>query len=383
MKTNHLESYRFSITTLSPVFIGSGRELTKKEYLYQPRGHRAKIIPLHALFSFLKGLHLTEAYMDAIGRDGMDLYTFFKQNRVTDTQLEALDGYWIDAGDAVQDGLAIQGIQLFMKDAYGRPYLPGSSIKGALRTALLAGLLDTFPAKESFARNTCTAVSNPRDGKDFQKTLARQSETLEVRLFHRLPLKQEDKRPDAVNDIMRAISISDSVAVDCEKLVLCRKMDYRPDGVTHTSPNIYRECVGPQVRFDSRLTLDTIYLREAGIDVDVLREALTRFGKIYDECFLQAFKIPKDSDHTPFKKLPLYLGGGVGFVSKTAVYPLLGKKQGTELTAKLLSFQFWDTNKRHHHHNEDVAMGVSPHMLKCTQYKGHVYQMGRCEVKIE
>ena len=46
------------------------------------------------------------------------------------------------------------------------------------------------------------------------------------------------------------------------------------------------------------------------------------------------------------------------------------------LTEKTLSSEA----KKTHKHNKDNHLGVSPHMLKCTEYQGRRVQMGMCRL---
>lgn len=54
-------------------------------------------------------------------------------------QYTAWKKYEMDAGEAfVAQAARPKEIDAFIKDAYGMPYIPGSSIKGMIRTALIA-----------------------------------------------------------------------------------------------------------------------------------------------------------------------------------------------------------------------------------------------------
>ena len=57
----------------------------------------------------------------------------------------------MNSGDALLGNGGKQGrtheIQCFIKDAYGMPYIPGSSIKGMIRSALLAYEVKKNPKK--------------------------------------------------------------------------------------------------------------------------------------------------------------------------------------------------------------------------------------------
>ena len=38
--------------------------------------------------------------------------------------------------------------------------------------------------------------------------------------------------------------------------------------------------------------------------------------------------------------------------------------------------------KKEHGHDRDMKTGVSPHMLKCTEYMGRMYMMGQCYIGV-
>ena len=73
----------------------------------------------------------------------------------------------------------------------------------------------------------------------------------------------------------------------------------------------------------------------------------------------------------------LFLGGGVGFFSKTLTYPYLGEKDGLQAAINELNRSF-----RKHRHEEDRADGISPRTTKYALYEGELYPYGLCEVKL-
>ena len=61
------------------------------------------------------------------------------------------------------------------------------------------------------------------------------------------------------------------------------------------------------------------------------------------------------------------------------IYALFEGKDGVQVTKDI----FEKTNvPREHKHYKDLRLGVSPHILKCTRYKGKEYMMGQCEINI-
>ena len=191
----------------------------------------------------------------------------------------------------------------FVKDAYGCPYVPGSSFKGMLRTVLLSALIEEGP--EAFLQGYPQNGGWRRD-KDAAAGIERQA------------FRGGD--PRAVSDIMRFVSVSDSDPLDAGDLVFAGKYDKfsKGDAAEHkrrrggrsanagvggNDLNIYREClrpgtvatlhVGIDERIDERLPFP--------LDEDGLASAVfQRFDARYRKCFLDAFE---------FEESP---GGGAG-----------------------------------------------------------------------
>ena len=87
------------------------------------------------MFQGLRKLGKLEAYEDfMLNNRYSDLYSFIKDN-------ELLNDYadWAKYSYYVDFNMKQRGTQIStcIKDAYNKPYLPGSSIKGALRNAIL------------------------------------------------------------------------------------------------------------------------------------------------------------------------------------------------------------------------------------------------------
>ena len=141
------------------------------------------------------------------------------------------------------DGKKSREIHTFIKDAYGCPYVPGSSVKGMLRTILLAGKILKNP--ERFQNNKVQFQKKLRskDGGKRDKYLSQEIKDLETAAFHKLS-RREDEIDDAVNDIFSAIRISDSKPLSTEDLILCQKVDLSLNGGEHDLPMV-RECLRP------------------------------------------------------------------------------------------------------------------------------------------
>ncbi|MBC7075728.1 MAG: type III-A CRISPR-associated RAMP protein Csm5 [Syntrophomonadaceae bacterium] len=368
---SHLRSYTLTLKTLSPLFIGSGKEIHKKEYVYVPRGQSVYILDIPKFSRFLADRGLVNEYTEFMLGNQNDLYKWLHEKKVNETEIKTFAAYRISAADALKHNSNLRGIQLFIKDNCLRPYVPGSSLKGAIRTAILAKMLSE---KEALGKKTVKKFIDALKIKEMDRTLASKTRALETDLLHTLNFS--DKKPDALNSVMRGLQISDSEPVSTDNLILTVKIDLTVAGNTKPIP-IFREAIKPGVSIKLKLTLNPAILETAGIDIDLVKTAIRDFASMQEKYFFSAFKHPHNSDSTKVEDgLELYLGGGVGYVSKTVSYAM-GGRDALEFVAGLMNRQF-----RRHKHEKDQDIGVSPHILKGTYYNNLFYRMGRCAVEI-
>lgn len=373
---SYLEQHRLTIHTLSPVFIGSGICLTKKDYIFIPQTKQILFVDLHKLFTLLEKKNLSQAYESFVMGREKDLYGWLMSKRLTQDEVWSIASYTVHAGNAMDttSGTNLTGIQLFLKDSYNLPYIPGSSVKGAIHTAILASM-----AEHKDYSDQMDALQAKLAEKNKKKILDFEAEQVETEWLHTLYLQDKRgiavPRSNAVRSIMKGIQISDSMPLPQDSLTLCSKMDFETNG-GYKNINTVRECIRPNVAVQHTLTLDTTILSAAKIDISVILNAVCNFYKIQNQYFISKFQQIKQMDHSKSNGCELFLGGGTGYVSKTILYPML-KDKALPFTAQLMQRQF-----PNHFHTKDVDKGVSPHVLKCTKYNGKIYQMGRCEVNI-
>ena len=360
--------YKIILTVISPVHIGSGRTLKKKEYYYDHRMKKAKIIDLEKFAMLINSKGLFDSYLEYMSyQGGYDLREYFRRNKITNNELESVIAYEIDSSDLVIDGKQFD-IDTFVKDAYGKPYIPGTSLKGCLRTALLANYI--MSSSPSYEEN-CMAVRNA-DFTKRQKALLRQEERgVQIKTFHTIerPNAKPNDRNNAVNDIMQGIIISDSEPLDTDCLALCQKNDRKLNGDVTNLPT-YMECLKPGTRITFDLKIDTAV---TDITVEFILDSIKLFARTYSSCFLNAFYITPQTlpDNT------VYIGGNTGFPTKTVIYNMFGREEGKEITVKILSaLGFREKNAG------DISLDVSPHILKTTMFNQQQYRMGETEITI-
>ena len=171
---------------------------------------------------------------------------------------------------------------------------------------------------------------------------------------------------------MRGIQISDSLPIPGGHMTLAGKIDADRRG--DTSPlNVCRECIAPGTRIRAAMVLDDSVLKGKWT-AEMISAALAEFMR-FQKHMAEPFRLPEDTRPLPDGPC-LLLGGGAGYISKTAAYPFYGEDDGLEFVSGTL-----DRNFRKHNHRKDIDLGVSPRMMKYTRYSGKLYPFGLCEVK--
>jgi CRISPR-associated protein Csm5 len=122
-----LVQHRLRIETLSGLHIGTGEELKAKDYAMQ--GQEIFVVnPEKVLALARNSLVLENAFLAFCENGRQSLMDFLQQEGIPVDQIAA---YSVKA-----TARAVRRIPVFIKTAEGKPYLPGSSLKGAVRSAL-------------------------------------------------------------------------------------------------------------------------------------------------------------------------------------------------------------------------------------------------------
>lgn len=357
---NYIETYQIVLETLSPVYIGSGQEISKKEYIYDSSDKKVHIPDMKKMYTFFMRKGLLNEYEKYILEDKKDFFIWLKSNHIYKKDYMTWIDYSMDSGDTVFEQRGKKGILTCIKDAYGCPYIPGSSIKGALRTALLAG--DILDNKQKYQN-----ISNKVERVPLQGRHSLEKEAKEVEEIFYNVLSRKDKKYDAVNDIMVGLRISDSKPLSCNDITLCQKIDMTPDG-KENKINILRECIKPNTKVEFDMEIDQTLFK---MTPKQIQHNINLFLASYNALFASHF-------NQKYKKDTIFIGGGAGFMSKTVVHQLLmGKPKRIKRVSEIIDASLGD---KKHQNNE--KLGVSPHMIKITYYNGKKYSYGACKISI-
>lgn len=364
--------YRLSFEVKGPVFVGNGKDISKKEYLFLP-GKKLAVIDIEKFYALMKQRGLAESFERFMMRENREnLRSWMERNEIRKEEIQHTFRYVLPNNqESLERGRPLQILQ-FVKDPYGNPYIPGSSIKGMLRTILLAEDIINNPDQyQTAAREITGELKKPQDrqGRYGNRYILNGNlREIESRRFHQLNYA---KNPlDAVNDMMSGFIVGDSEPLEMESIILCQKIDVHVDG-REKKFNLLRECLKPGTEITCMLTVDNSRCK---ISSEQIQDAVSTFASQYYENF---------GRHFPHASRPgaedVFLGGGCGFVSKTIVYPLFPELKGVKVTKDIFDKIGVPSI---HKHRFDTEYGVSPHTLKCTRMGNEIYAMGLCSMDI-
>ena len=364
IREEHLETYDLTLTVKAPLFIGSGKKYVKKEYVYlkpeltRSSTPRVMLLDENRFFHFLVDRGLVDQYETFILGSQTDCFRFLSSDcHLTMREIQALSRCTIDVADALDEDHSLKEIHAFIRDASGRAYVPGSSVKGALRTAILTDIVLNEPARHSLPD---TRRGFPES--DYLNTLKLKKD------------KFGNIENNAVNDILRGLYISDSMPVDDSAMMLAGKIDADIHGRTHQI-NLCRECLKPGTVLHFKLTLDQSVIKNR-ITADSLMKSIQAFDDFYADAWVNSFTAPNRAAELSYDNC-LVLGGGSGYTAKTLTYPYLDETAGVREVANILDRAF-----RSHRHSEDIRLGISPRTAKYAQFQRMLYPYGLCEVKL-
>lgn len=362
----YLNSYKLRITALSPIHVGSDEKIGKKEYIYNPRSSTVIIPDLSKMYLDIKRKGKLNEYIKYMSDNrGYPLGFFLRDNGFSFGDYERWKDYEMEGGEALsKSGKDVpKEISCFLKDPYGKPYIPGSTIKGILRTALIIYEYKNNPLKFIDEKNAILNKSSERANRNY--FLNRETVNLEAKAFN--TLGRDEKLTNALNCNLSGLIISDSAPLTESDLTLSQKIDVNLEGAERTMP-VLREALKPGTRIDFMVTIDSTI---CPYTIEDIKCALYYYQNMCDSCFNKRFNLESNDENI------IWIGGGTGFVSKTIIYSLFDKE-----AVKVADNIFKRTLKNYRSHKHDRNLReykLAPHVAKCTRYQGKLYDMGKAK----
>ena len=286
MKTEY-RTFQFSLLSMAPIHIGSGDKYTSREFIYENGYFYFPDMGKFYNRMVEKGYdHKFERFLQETKPNARNnrLISFLEDNRISDRNF---GGYRIietklETNNNYLRGGALNQVSKFIRDPFGNPYIPGSSLKGAIRTILM---------------NTNPDWNNKN--------------VLQCKKENKSLIPWGAKKGQDYDDLFNAIRVSDSKPFSNKSLILVQKWDHKAKPPLAKPLPLYREAIAPSTKINFTITTTT---KEAGILIEELGKRAQAFYKAYKNFFLSDFP---ENKIQPNIQYPIYLGAGSGAWTKT------------------------------------------------------------------
>ena len=385
MNSKQFETAKMCLKVVTPINISDGIVLGAKDYLYDSRRQKVFFLNLHQWHMFIYKHMLLEKYESYLAnfRDKQSLLEWLQMQGYDIDDVRTVITSEAQATVNLMDNekkKTLNDINRHIQQPDGSLYVPGSSIKGVFRTAILYSLLQKRQdIKVKYWRQIQEKNSSNyfKPYRDFNKLIS----DLENEFLHTLRLVDGNIRSNnAVCSVMRGLQVSDTYASRNMQTAILQKVDGGFDKFGKASPKklpIFRECMLPKAELFFDVKIEKAVMSTIGINtVDDLLKATHSFFAAVTDLLQQAFEKEYQEAFQGVAAGNMFLGGNTGFLSKTLLAMLAPDKDTAKNTIKVLLDKSFKTHK---HLLRDKV--IAPRTLKCTNYNGKLMLMGVAEVR--
>lgn len=385
MNSKQFETAKMCLKVVTPINIADGIVLGAKDYLYDSRRQKVYFLNLHQWHLFIYKHMLLEKYESYLAnfRDKQSLLEWLRMQGYDIDDVRTVITSEAQATVNLMDSerkKTLNDISRHIQQPDGSLYVPGSSIKGVFRTAILYSLLQKRQdIKVKYWRQIQEKISSNyfKPYRDFNKLIS----DLENELLHTLRLLDGNIRSNnAVCSAMRGLQVSDTYASRNVQTAILQKVDGGFDKFGKASPKklpIFRECMLPEAELFFDVKIEKAVMNTIAINsVDDLLRATHSFFAAVTDLLQQAFGKEYQEAFQGVAAGNMFLGGNTGFLSKTLLAMLAPDKDTAKNTIKVLLDKSFKTHK---HLLRDKV--IAPRTLKCTNYNGKLMLMGVAEVR--
>ena len=385
MNSKQFETAKMCLKVVTPINISDGIVLGAKDYLYDSRRQKVFFLNLHQWHMFIYKHMLLEKYESYLAnfRDKQSLLEWLQMQGYDIDDVRTVITSEAQATVNLMDNekkKTLNDINRHIQQPDGSLYVPGSSIKGVFRTAILYSLLQKRQdIKVKYWRQIQEKISSNyfKPYRDFNKLIS----DLENEFLHTLRLVDVNMRSNnAVCSVMRGLQVSDTYASRNMQTAILQKVDGGFDKFGKASPKklpIFRECMLPKAELFFDVKIEKAVMSTIGINtVDDLLKATHSFFAAVTDLLQQAFEKEYQEAFQGVAAGNMFLGGNTGFLSKTLLAMLAPDKDTAKNTIKVLLDKSFKTHK---HLLRDKV--IAPRTLKCTNYNGKLMLMGVAEVR--
>lgn len=339
---SNIVKYKMNLEVLTPLHISGAdykSRLGKKEYVFNKEEKTLTLIDNEKFVGFLIKKNLFDKYISYIENSvnakvmiqnrNINLLNFLKANNIDKDIKEYRKKAPIKVDMNIEN---MNDIKLMTRNVLGKPYIQGSSIKGALVNFLLVDYIinnrNEFLKEKKEILSECRRANDDRSVKNLKNEIKKIISRIEKFIIYRDNKELEKSKKFG-------ISISDSYNYYDTRTNFYQDIDEKRNAKTENEKNktmpVVREYIMVNSKFDFDITLDMDLLKESELKIKNINDLINSLEN--SVAYLINILEDKNSPRTE----NLILGANTGFLQKTVVYALFeDKEERLEVIKKLL-----------------------------------------------
>lgn len=339
---SNIVKYKMNLEVLTPLHISGAdykSRLGEKEYVFNKEEKTLTLIDNEKFVGFLIKKNLFDKYISYIENSvnakvmiqnrNINLLNFLKANNIDKDIKEYRKKAPIKVDMNIEN---MNDIKLMTRNVLGKPYIQGSSIKGALVNFLLVDYIinnrNEFLKEKKEILSECRRANDDRSVKNLKNEIKKIISRIEKFIIYGDNKELEKSKKFG-------ISISDSYNYYDTRTNFYQDIDEKRNAKTENEKNktmpVVREYIMVNSKFDFDITLDMDLLKESELKIKNINDLINSLEN--SVAYLINILEDKNSPRTE----NLILGANTGFLQKTVVYALFeDKEERLEVIKKLL-----------------------------------------------
>ena len=344
---------KMKLEVLTPLHIGGAdykSKLDKKEYIFDKDKKTLTLIDNEKFIAFLIKKNLFEKYIAYIENNvnakvmiqnrNINLFNFLKANNIDKDIQDFRKKAPIKLDMNIEN---MNDIKLMLRDVQGKPYIPGTSIKGALINLLLVDYIiknrEKFSKEKRIILSECKKTNDDRSIRGLKNDIKKIVNQIEKSIIY-----SDNKTLEKSKKF--GISVSDSYSYSNTRTNFYQDIDEKrtnKPGEDKSRPMpVAREYIISNSIFDFDITLDIDLLEESKLKIKNIDDLIDSIENA------MSYLIDVLEDKNSPRTENLVLGANTGFLQKTIIYSLFEKKEERlEVVKKLLHLKKGDKIKDH------------------------------------
>jgi CRISPR type III-A-associated RAMP protein Csm5 len=320
-------NYKMKLDAVTPIHIADvdyKSKVKKNEYVLDFRAKKLTIIDTNKFVDFLVEKGLYEKYISWIQTsiERFNLYTFLDKNHIlSDIDKFKKETYNNFKYSFIKDK-RMNEINLFIRNSHRKPYIPGSSIKGALMNFLL---VDYIVKNRSLYKKEINDITSMKDQPHYKfgNNVSKIISSIENDILYGKGGNDKKGHGLSVSDTYNTENLKTAIYKDIDQKMEGKRQGYNP------MPN-YREYIAPHSKLYFDITIDYEKIKNGKLEIQSIEDLLTSLKNAGNYLVKNTLKQNRSSN--------LILGGNTGYHQKTVVHALFPEvKERVEIVKRIIN----------------------------------------------